>query len=80
MASVEKNSAKKWVAVGPAVARRPPHISVRAQLAHTALTLGVRRQSVGQDTDEEGMVGVASGQTAFPSDPSSAGASDPVGE
>ncbi len=37
--------AEFWVAVGTAIAGRPPHGSVRAALPHTAPTLGVWREN-----------------------------------
>ena len=39
------------VAVGTALSGCPPHRSVRAELPHTALTLGVWRRSARSDTD-----------------------------
>ena len=42
---------KKSVAVGTPVAQRPPHRSVRAELPHTAPTLGEWRRSAHKDAN-----------------------------
>ena len=49
------------VAVGMPVARHPPHRSVRAHFAHTALTSDEWPQSAAQDKDAERAGGASSG-------------------
>jgi hypothetical protein len=51
----------QWVAVGMPVARHPPHGSVRAQLAHTALTSDAWRQSECRDKGAERVAGATTG-------------------
>ena len=49
------------IAVGTAIAGRPPHRSVRAELPHTALTLDVdAKRTARWDKDEGFSVSVAS--------------------
>ena len=51
---------KEWVAVGTAIADRPPHRSVRALLTHTAPTSDIWRQSGRSGKDAQVGAGEAS--------------------
>jgi hypothetical protein len=61
------------VAVGTAIADRPPHRSVRALLRHTAPTSDVWRRSVRRDKDAPAGDEEASGRTTAPRGPRSDG-------